>query len=703
MSFNFSSLEATSISSAVIDLQYSSSSGSGYNILAYYCNDADIGGITWNNKDTVQTNCDANSFDTAPCCGDRQWNITSKMSAEISDDQAFSVQFRNDNSGEVDAYTSWLSSDYGTVSDRPRFIVTYTSNTAPDITTPSILPDPAYTDSTLNCTTTYTDADGDTGNVTFTWFKNSVNIYSSTDTNVANGSTSWQTLSSGNFSKSDVIICQAQATDGTDSSSAKNSTSLTISNSPPQVQLNSPSDGATNQSLSTTLNVTVTDDDGDTMNVSFYRGYPYDVSTGVYNDFLNVSAQDIVPRGMAFNGNGSKVYMVGSDNDGIYEYNLSTAYDVSTGVYNDFLNVSAQDDIPAELIFNNDGSKLYMVGWINDRIYEYNLSTAYDVSTGVYNDNLYVGTQDISPTGMGFNNDGSKLYVVGDSNNRIYEYNLSTAYDVSTGTYNDYLYVGSQDIYPNAMAFNNDGSKVYMVGLDNDKIYEYNLSTAYDISTGVYNDYLDVGTQDGYPSGITFNNDGSKVYMVGSGNDGIYEYNLSTLLNTNTSVSNGTAVTYEWSGLSVNTTYDWFVEATDGTDTTTSDTWNFTTLAENPDINCGLNSGVSMIFNYSDPDATINYINLTGQNAGKSGLWCENNGTGTGNFQVKLNATEASGWVLMISNSSSFSDAIDLNTSWQTWYTGVAENGNVSAWLWANVSQSSYLNPRVEILFRAIS
>jgi len=40
-------------------------------------------------------------------------------------------------------------------------------------------------------------------------------------------------------------------------------------------------------------------------------------------------------------------------------------------------------------------------------------------------------------------------------------------------------------------------------------------TTPYDISNGVYIDYLSVGAQDGSPTGIAFNNDGSKLYMVG--------------------------------------------------------------------------------------------------------------------------------------------------------------------------------------------
>jgi len=75
------------------------------------------------------------------------------------------------------------------------------------------------------------------------------------------------------------------------------------------------------------------------------------------------------------------------------------------------------------------------------------------------------------------------------------------------------------------MAFNDDGSKVYIVGTVNDNIYEYSLSTPYDISTGSYIDFLDISSQDSNPNGMAFNDDGSKVYMIGD-NGNIYEYDV---------------------------------------------------------------------------------------------------------------------------------------------------------------------------------
>jgi len=255
----------------------------------------------------------------------------------------------------------------------------------------------------------------------------------------------------------------------------------------------------------------------------------YDVSEGVYIDYLNVSAAGI-PDGAAFNDDGTKFYTTiwTSADKFVYEYNLSTPYDISTGVYNDYLNITAQDTSPQGLAFNNNGTKLYVVGEGNDRVYEYNLSTPYDISTGVYNDYLNVSAQDTYPRGIAFNDDGTKLYVVGSANDKVYEYNLSTPYDISTGVYNDYLDVSAHG-HPYGIAFNNNGTKLYVVhiySVSQSFVCEYNLSVPYDISTGVYNDCLDVSAQDTVPLDLGFNNDGSKLYVVGTNTLCIYEYEL---------------------------------------------------------------------------------------------------------------------------------------------------------------------------------
>jgi flagellin-like protein len=243
---------------------------------------------------------------------------------------------------------------------------------------------------------------------------------------------------------------------------------------------------------------------------------------------LDVSSEDGLPKGMTFNNDGSKLYLVGMINENVYEYDLSTPYDVSTASYNgNTLDVTSEDTRPKSISFNNDGSKLYVVGDENQNVYEYDLSTSYDVSTANYNGNILdVSSEDGTQRGMTFNNDGSKLYIAGFDNSAVFAYDLSTPYDVSTGSYNgNTLDVSSEVAGIRGIAFNNDGSKIYVTGGGNDAVFAYDLSTPYDVSTGSYNgNTLDVSSDVAGPRGIAFNTDGSKLYVVGDSNDNVYEY-----------------------------------------------------------------------------------------------------------------------------------------------------------------------------------
>jgi len=51
---------------------------------------------------------------------------------------------------------------------------------------------------------------------------------------------------------------------------------------------------------------------------------------------------------------------------------------------------------------------------------------------------------------------------------------------------------------------------LFMVGQQEDKVHEYALTTGFDISTASLTDSLDISSQEAQPYGLAFNNDGTK-------------------------------------------------------------------------------------------------------------------------------------------------------------------------------------------------
>ena len=220
----------------------------------------------------------------------------------------------------------------------------------------------------------------------------------------------------------------------------------------------------------------------------------------------------------------------------IHEYTLSTPFNVSDASFDgedETFSVRSQHTYASGFVFNNDGTKFYVVGG-NSNVYEYDISTAYDISTSSYNGNSYYltnGSYGLSqPESLAFNSDGTKMFMVESNQRRVFEYSLSTAFDITSASYSNInLSIVYQESSPSSITFNNDGTKMFLVGTNGQDVNEYTLSTGFDLSSTVnFIGSFDVSSQEIYPSSITFNNDGTKMFVSGHSGDDVNEYSLTT-------------------------------------------------------------------------------------------------------------------------------------------------------------------------------
>ena len=264
----------------------------------------------------------------------------------------------------------------------------------------------------------------------------------------------------------------------------------------------------------------------------------FDVSTASFVDSFSVSSQESAPQGLAFNSDGTKMFITGYSGDDVNEYNLSSAFDVSTASYSQNFSVSSQATEPRGIAFNTNGTKMFIVSSATGVrfVYQYNLSTGFDVSTASYsNYSLNVSSQDTVPTDIAFNTDGTKMFIAGDSSNKVLEYTLSTGFDLnSTVTFIDGFELSSQESEIHGVTFNNDGTKMFIVGTNGDEVNQFPLSTAFDVSTASQSvTTFSLASQDLNPNSIRFNNDGSKMFVVGESGQDVNEYNIGTTSYTN--------------------------------------------------------------------------------------------------------------------------------------------------------------------------
>lgn len=255
---------------------------------------------------------------------------------------------------------------------------------------------------------------------------------------------------------------------------------------------------------------------------------------------------------MQLSSNGEKLYVLGRYSFNslmhVFEYNLATAYDLTTISYVDKFSVQTQDTAPAGIFFKSDGTKMYMLGDTGNAVYQYSLSTAWDISTTSY-DSVSYTLSDTSPDGIFFKSDGTVMYVLDSAMGAggIRQYSLSTAWDISTASSvtNTGSVISSYLGGESCFCMSSDGTKVYVggqAGVDAYEIHEFTLSTAWDVSSISYTSVRTTTDTEAfgnyYTFGLSISSDGTKLFVLGS-NGGIYSLALSTAKDLSTSVFDG--------------------------------------------------------------------------------------------------------------------------------------------------------------------
>ncbi len=275
---------------------------------------------------------------------------------------------------------------------------------------------------------------------------------------------------------------------------------------------------------------------GDTNNTVYQYSCAtsWDVSTASYDTkSFSVAGQETNPNGLFFKSDGTKFYIVGGINRTVYQYSCATAWDISTGSYDTkSFSVAAQENVPQGLFFKSDGTKFYIVGSTNNTIYQYSCATAWDVSTASYDGKLFSLTPagESSATALFFKSDGTKFYVIGTNGDRVYQFSCATAWDIGTASYDvRFFSVSVQEANPHGLFFKSDGTKFYVVGQTGDTVYQYSTVAAWEIQSPFYdNKFYRLATEETTPYGLTFKTDGTKFYIVGNTYDTIFQYSCGT-------------------------------------------------------------------------------------------------------------------------------------------------------------------------------
>ncbi len=252
---------------------------------------------------------------------------------------------------------------------------------------------------------------------------------------------------------------------------------------------------------------------GDTLSTSNYEVRTFDVS-----------GEEATPRDVTFSNDGKKMFVIGNDGDDVDEYTLSEAFNISSAVFVDSFSVASEDIHPFGVRFNNDGSKMFIVGRANQKVFEYSLSVNFDVSEADYTGNSFDVSSEVTSIflGLAFSHDGTMMYVTdgqGATTRSVYQYSLNKSFDLSGGgnlirsakTTADIETLTTNELEPNGIAFNKNGTRMFLVGTNGNDINQYTLSEGFNISTASFDGGVNRSNN---PNGIDFSPDGLRMYIL---------------------------------------------------------------------------------------------------------------------------------------------------------------------------------------------
>ena len=257
----------------------------------------------------------------------------------------------------------------------------------------------------------------------------------------------------------------------------------------------------------------------------------YNIQNASYDNLsFSVATQSTLPVSVFFKPDGTKMFVADVINSRVLQYTLSTPWSVNTAAYDDVsFSTLAQDAAsPYGLFFKSDGTKMYVTGINNDSVYQYTLSTPWNLNTASYDSiSFSVALQESIPLSVSFKPDGTKMYVIGNATATVYQDTLSTPWDISTASYDNINFNVSAQSAAFSLTFTPDGSTMYLLRDAAATVYQYTLLTPWEVNTASYNNInLNVSAQESTPAGLFFKSDGTKLFIIGYASDTIYQYSL---------------------------------------------------------------------------------------------------------------------------------------------------------------------------------
>jgi sugar lactone lactonase YvrE len=250
---------------------------------------------------------------------------------------------------------------------------------------------------------------------------------------------------------------------------------------------------------------------------------------------LDINPPEANPSGITFKPDGTKAFVLGYSRNRVQMYDLSTAWDLTSAgsaTESEYLVQNNLSSTQEDFFIDSSGTRMYVLSRSSDSIGQFTLNTAWDISDITFVQDLHINSTSLSggvtgivtgepdPAGLTFKPDGTILYLVGYNRDRVHQIPLSTAWDISThGTITELSL--SPANASQAIQFSLDGKEMYILDYSLDGIAHFTLSTAWDVTTANLNtlSVAFIGIDEATPTGLYYRDDLGKCFIVGRSSD----------------------------------------------------------------------------------------------------------------------------------------------------------------------------------------
>ena len=241
------------------------------------------------------------------------------------------------------------------------------------------------------------------------------------------------------------------------------------------------------------------------------------VYTGKYLDISNETEN---ARATFWKPDGTIVFITGRYTDNVAAYKLTEPWQIHTG---EFMH---DEKLPGEFqhgLYFREGGKMM---WVFDRtsIWEFTLDSAWDITTrseGINHDLSHFTQRGHD---IDFKPNGSIIFIDDRNAGAVFEYTLSTPWDVSSGTLTYTLDISDQQKEVRGIEFLKEGSVIMLMDTRRREVLQYDLTEPYNISTATFTDAFDVSQQTRQGRGLSFSADETIMYVTGRDEQKIFQY-----------------------------------------------------------------------------------------------------------------------------------------------------------------------------------